>query len=286
MAGGGTSLRAKEALTTTVGLNRFEFRADWIFGALVVVLVAYGALRLSAPDGRGERVGAVVLGVAAAMYLVSFADGLGFVPGMLSASPLAAAGVAIGWSVRRWRMVGIVALVALPMVWMFQFIGGANPQWGGRYVLVSGTLLVVGAAVLLPLLGRAARIGLVAIAVLVTASGVAWLSQRSHHVADAMQAIEVSDGSVVVSREAHVLREGGAFYDPDDRWLTATSGRDLARAAEIASAVGAPSMRLLAVHGRSFPRTVSGWERGGRRQVEFLPGLRLDVVTYTPPAGA
>ncbi len=39
---------------------------------------------------------------------------------------------------------------AVPVVWVFQFTGGANPQWGGRYLLVTGTLLAVGAAVALP----------------------------------------------------------------------------------------------------------------------------------------
>jgi hypothetical protein len=281
MAGGGTGLRAREAVTTAVGLNRFAFRADWVFGALIVALVAYAALRFAAIDRRDQRLGAVALAVAAFLYVLRFADGLGFVPGVLTASPLAAAGVAVGWSVRRWRLVGAVALLAVPVVGVFQLTGGANPQWGGRYLLVTGTLLVVGAAVVIPALPRAARAALVALAVLVTASGVLWLSQRSHAVASAMQTIQRSDGSVLVSREAHLLREGGAFYDPDARWLTATSDGDLRRAAAIASDVHAPALRVVGVAGRPFPATIGAWSRDGRQRVEFLPGLDVVVVTYT-----
>ena len=281
MAGGGTTLRAREAVTTAVGLNRFAFRSDWVFGALVVALVAYAALRFAATDRRDQRLGAVALAAAAFLYVLRFADGLGFVPGVLTASPLAAAGVAVGWSVRRWRLVGAVALLAVPVVWVFQFTGGANPQWGGRYLLVTGTLLVVGAAVVIPTLPQAARVALVALAVLVTASGVLWLSQRSHAVASAMQTIQRADGSVLVSREAHLLREGGAFYDPHARWLTATSDGDLRRAAAIASEVDAPALRVVGVAGRPFPATVGSWTRGRRERVEFLPGLDVVVVTYT-----
>ena len=281
MAGGGASLRAREAVTTALGLNRFEFRTDWVFGALIVALVAYAAVKFAATDRRDQRLGMIAVGAAAVLYGLRFANGLGFVPGVLSASPLAAAGLAVGWSVRRWRGVGAVALLAVPVVWVFQFTGGANPQWGGRYLLITGTLLVVGAAVVLPTLPRAARVALVALAVVVTASGVVWLSQRSHAVASAMQTISRDDGSVLVSREAHLLREGGAFYSPDARWLTATTDGDLRRAATIASDVHAPALRVVGIAGETFPATIGGWTRGSRERVEFLPGLDVVVVTYT-----
>jgi hypothetical protein len=212
------------------------------------------------------------------------ADGVGFIPGFLSASPLAAAGIAVGWSVRRWRAVGAVGLVALPVVWLFQFSGGAGPQWGGRYVLVTGTLLVIGAAVVLPAMPKAGRIALVVLAVMVTVSGLAWLSQRSHAVADAMTALRPNDGTVLVSREQHVLREGGAFYSANDRWLTATTPRNLRAASEIASDIDAPAMRVVSIEGRDIPATIGEWKRTHRERVEFLPGLYLNVVTYTRPA--
>jgi len=176
MAGADATLRAKEAVTTAVGLNRFTTPTDWIVGATVVVLVMYGAWRLLSDDAAGRRLGAYALAGATVLYVLRMGDGLGFVPGVLSASPLAAAGLAVGWSARRWRPVGAVALLAVPVVWVFQYSGGANPQWGGRYLLVTGTLLAVGAAVVMAATPGRGRIAIVALAGLVTLGGLAWLS--------------------------------------------------------------------------------------------------------------
>jgi hypothetical protein len=285
MAGHATSLRGQEALTTAVGLNRYDLHTSWFIGALAVAFVAYAAWRFAAPRRADLRVGAIALAAAFLLYLVRIADGLDFIPGFLSASPLAAAGIAVGWSVRRWRVVGVLALLALPVVWIFQFSGGAGPQWGGRYLLVTSSLLVIGAAVVLPAMPKAGRIALVALAVLVTASGLAWLSQRSHTVADAMTVLQPHDGTVLVSREQHVLREGGAFYDGRARWLTATTAKDLESAAEIATEVDAPALRVVSIDGRPIPSTIGEWKRAGRARVEFVPGLFVNVVTYTHDAG-
>jgi hypothetical protein len=284
-AGGGVRSRMEEALTTAIGLNRFEPHTDWVMGALAVALVAYGAWRLTAP-GRSERVlGLVAIAVAALLYVVRFADGLGFVPGVLSASPLAAAGLVIGWTVKRWRLAGVMALVAAPVVWVFQYSGGANPQWGGRYLLVTGTVLVVGGAIVLGATSGPARVVLVALAVVVTVAGVAWLSQRSHAVASAMRQMETGPDTVLVSREAHLLREGGAFYRPDQRWLTAESDRELAAAVAVARDVGARRLEVVGVAGRAEPRSFDGFERAGSRRIEFLPGLDVVLVTYTSTGG-
>jgi hypothetical protein len=285
-AGVDSSLRVEEAMTTTMGVNRYDLHTSWLVGALAVLLVAYAVWRFASSKPHEQRMGAVALVAAFVLYLVRFADGLDFVPGVLSASPLAAVGVTMGWTVRRWRVAGALALLALPVVWVFQYSGGANPQWGGRYVLVTGTLLVVGAAVVLPLLPRASRVALIALAVVVTAGGLAWLSQRSHTVADAFAVLRSDDGTVLVSRESHLLREGGAFYGADQRWLTATTPRDLRFAAEIASDVRAPALRVVSVHGRRIPSTVGSWTRIHRERVEFVPGIDVDVVTYVPSGGA
>ena len=280
MAGQGLSLRFKEALTTAVGFNRFEPTTDWIIGGLAVALVMYGAWRLTSLD-RGHRLmGLVALVAAVLVYAMRLADGLGFVPGMLSASPLAAVGLAIGWSARRWRMSGAIALLAIPLVWFFQFTGGANPQWGGRYLLISGTLLAVGAAVVLAVTPGIARVALVLVAVMVTVAGVAWLSQRSHAVAGATSHLSTTDGAVLVSREAHVLREVGAAYDANDRWLTAEDDKELDAAAAIASQINAPTMRVLSVEGRERRQTIGSWVRVGSTRFEFLPGLDVVLTTY------
>ena len=82
-------------------------------------------------------------------------------------------------------------MVSLPVVWLFQYSGRCRPQWGGRYVLLSGVLLAVAGVVVL----RHRRVALVAVVVvslLVTGCGVVWLSERSHTVADGMERILVA----------------------------------------------------------------------------------------------
>lgn len=280
VAGANASLRVKEALTTAVGINRFTTPTDWVVGAATVAFVMYAAWRLTSADRGHRRLGACALAVATLLYCLRISDGLGFLPGVLSASPLAATGLAIGWSARRWRPLGALALLAVPVVWVFQYSGGANPQWGGRYLLVTSTLLAVGGAVVLAATPGRGRIALVALAGLVTVAGVSWLSVRSHTVAEAMGQLRTRPDTVLVSREAHVLREGGAFLTPDQRWLTAEDRDELDRAAGIAAAVDATHLEVVQVAGRVAPDRIGEYARWGSRTVEFLPGLDLRVVRY------
>jgi hypothetical protein len=280
LAGRDATVRAKEALTTAVGINRFLTPTDWIVGGCLAALVMYAAWRLLSADRDGRRLGGVAFVGAVLLYVLRFGDGLGFVPGVLTASPLAAAGLAVAWAARRWRTAAAIVLAAVPVVWLFQFSGGANPQWGGRYLLVTGTVLVVGAAVVLAVTPGTARVLLIALAVAVTAAGIAWLSQRSHAVADAMRTLDAGSDTVLVSREAHLLREGGAFYRPDRRWLTAESDRELRRAAEIARASGAGHLAVVGVRGRDVKDRLGDYVRRGTRQIEFLPGFPVVIVTY------
>lgn len=279
-AGADANLRVKEALTTGVGLNRLDTPADWIVGAFVVVLVMYAAWRLLVAGPRHRVAGVTALLVAGLCYGLRFEAELGFVPGMLSASPLAAAGSAVGWTVRRWRPVGTVALVAVPVVWLFQYSGGAHPQWAGRYLLVSSTLLAVGAAIVIATAPGAGRVAVVALAAVVTAAGVASLSERSATIADAGRALRTDAHTVLISREAHLLREIGAFYDPDRHWLTAERARDLRRAVAIADEVGAARLEVAAWPDRASPSRLGAFSRTGVRSFELLPGLDVELTRY------
>ena len=60
---------------------------------------------------------------------------LGFVPGLFVAFPVAIAGLRVRCRTSDQRVVIAIALVSLPIVYLFQFLGGAGPQWGGRYTL-------------------------------------------------------------------------------------------------------------------------------------------------------
>ena len=129
-------------------MNRFTRTADYVFGALIVVCIVVAVRAFRRSDEDLPIAGSAAIAGAVFLYLVGFSGGLGFVPGMLTASPFAAIGVALGWR-KGVRIITVMAVAALPLVWAFQYSGGAGPQWGGRYTLLSGALLLVAATVVL-----------------------------------------------------------------------------------------------------------------------------------------
>jgi hypothetical protein len=275
--GGGGGSRLDDSLTTTVGLNHFRPELDWSFGAAIALMVIVGVVFLVGGDHHRRRLAIIPLIAAGFLYLLRFGDDLGFVPGLLTASPLAAAGVAVLARRPAFKIPAVVALLALPLVWFFQYSGGANPQWGGRYVLLTGAVLATIAVTATAGAPRSGRVALFTLACAVTACGAAWLSVRSHAVADAMTTIADGRGPVV-SSEYHLLREGGAFYAPERPWLTAPYDRDVPRAAQVVREAGFESFTL--VGGDRGAPTLGGFERTGSRTLEFLPGFEVVLTRY------
>jgi len=234
-------------------------------------------LLLRAPD-RSPLLGAAALVGAGLLYLFVFGHGLGFVPGLLVASPFAAVGLVLGWRADV-RVVTVMAVVALPLVWFFQYSGGAGPQWGARYTLLSGALLLVVATVVLE--GRrAAFTGALAVAVLITGFGIAWLSVRSTWVASGMEQIVARHDQAIISGSQHLLREGGAFYGPHAHWLTASPAQ-LGRAARIVHDAGDTEFAYVIGHGQKPPERIGAFTKGRTEHVQFLRSdVTLDVVTY------
>ncbi len=277
--GASATVRVQEAFTTLVGMNRFTRTADYVFGALIVVCIVLAVRAFRRSDEDLPIAGSAAIAGAVFLYLVGFSGGLGFVPGMLTASPFAAIGVALGWR-KGVRIITVMAVAALPLVWAFQYSGGAGPQWGGRYTLLSGALLLVAATVVLE--GhRNALVAACLVAALVTGFGIAWLSVRSHWVAHGIEQIVDRHDQAVISGEAHVLREGGAFYDDSRHWLTSTSPRELHRAVRIVQDAGDTEFAYVVSDGVRIPRVIDGYQRDGIEKVQFLrPDLYLQVATF------
>ena len=280
--GASLGVRVQEAFTTFVGMNRFEHTQDFVLGGLIVVFlaVAVGILRRR---GDGIPFGAAcALAAVAFFYLIGFGAGLGFIPGMLTASPFAAVGLVYGWR-SDVRVITVIAVAALPLVWASQYSGGAGPQWGGRYTLLSGALLLVAATVVLE--GhRTALLATLAAAVLVTGFGLAWLSVRSHWAANGIERIVDRHDQAVISGEAHVLREGGAFYEPGRHWLTATNDSELQRAITIVHDAGDTEFAYVVSDTVRPPTSIGGYRRTAVELVPFLrPDIHLEVATYRLP---
>jgi hypothetical protein len=278
-AGQSGNTRVRDAFTYLAGMNRFEFSRDIVLGLGIVALVMAGAWLLTREVERGPILGVCALLGAAMLYFIGFGAGFGFVPGLLTASPFAAVGLLVGWRADV-RIVTVMAVVALPLVWFFQYSGGAGPQWGARYTLLSGALLLVAATVVLE--GhRTAFMGVVLVAALITGFGIAWLSVRSTWVASGIEHIVDRHDQAVISGGQHLLREGGAFYEPGRHWLTADTGAPLHRAVAIVHDAGDTEFAYVVGGTTPLPKTLNGYVRRGVERVAFLRSdVELRVGTY------
>ena len=277
-AGHGARVRLKEGLLTAVGLQPEVSWTSSAVGAAALVLLAF-AYRL-AKSGAEDRGPAVVAGAGAAgLYAVRFAQGLGFVPGMTAASPVAGIGLVEAQSNAKTRLVAGIALLALPVVWAFQYLGGAYAQWGGRYILVSGFLLAVVGAVGLERAPRRVAGAVLALAAAVTGFGLVWMSSRTHDVARAEAALYARRDPALISRLGHLAREGGAYYRYGGRpWLTAVTGEALDRAVDVVRKAGLPGFAIVD-DGKGRTAAFDGFVEQATSHMDFL-GLRLRLTSY------
>ena len=269
--------RAEEGLQTLVGLTSGTPSVSILLGAAVVaaVAVAWRAER------RSDRTFAVVCVVAAiAVYVADAAGGLGFIPGLLVAFPLAIAGLVPDGRSENERVAVLIAVVALPLVYLFQYLNAAGPQWGGRYSLTSGILL--GLVGLGSLEGRSPMVArsLVALSVAVTALGIAWVGVRTHRVDRFFDRVERVSEPVLVARQAFVLREGGASV-VDRRWLSAADETEFTEAVDIARKVGEERFSVLEWDAEAPPESVLPGDvvEIDRTRLDFL-GTPVGLVTY------
>jgi len=274
--------RVGDALMTTFNLRGTSTGIALATGILAVGCLATFVLRArrdapGRPDGRVLR----ILGsLVAALYLSRIAGGLGFVPGFLVAAPLSVAAIALAPGDRERCRVGVVAacLAALPLVWWFQYVGGAAPQWAGRYLLPSTVVLVAVGTVRLTATVRPAALFLLALSGAVTIYGVAWLVERSRGVERMERAVAERPEDVLISTVGHLFRESGAVYDSRRRWLTAIGPDELDLASRIAQKVGARTVGLIRFPGRPDP-SLPGFRVAGHDDLPFIVGS-IDVTRY------
>ena len=133
--------RLHEALITWFGVPNLHYPARVVLGVLAVVLLlaAYPFLRRRDVEHGRFAVVASVCVVAVSMVV----GGPGFVPGALIAAPIAVLAF-WGWpaSTAR-RFLVAVSLGSTILIWRFGYVGGAEPQWGSRYLLVPTLLLLI-----------------------------------------------------------------------------------------------------------------------------------------------
>jgi len=269
--------RAEEAAITVVGLEG-DGRGI-VLGLALAALVAFAALR------RDAGIGVAALAGAGALFLARAASGgLGFVPGLAAAWPLAVVGivaVAVAARARRWgddATLALVAVGAIPLVLATQYQGGAPPQWGGRYLLASGFVLAVLGIAALPARSRPVAAVAIALCVAVSGFGVAWLSVRSHDIDRTFAALNARPEEVVVSGVYYLGREGGATYG-DKRWLTMTPAAGPDRVAEVLDRAGLTTFVEVEVGGvarRRFP----GFTATDSEILRLFDGVDLQLTSW------
>lgn len=273
--------RLEEGLITTFGIDGSN--GGIVLGIVSVVALALLIRRSTRAGWEQDRI-VVVLGALAIIpvLLGLFSGGLGFVPGLLIASPVAVAGIVFGFAgpARSVAVVG-AAIVALPVVWAFQFLGGAGPQWGGRYALTSALLLTVAGVVGLRRADPAVRKLVLGAAMAITVFGFAWMVVRTHGFASAGEDIAAADEPVLIARDVTgFLPREFVAANPDQRWLATLGQDELDRAVEIVEEAGFDRFGLLIVQGESTPDVL-----GELRRVEVVPipvvsGVTLEIVRY------
>jgi hypothetical protein len=275
-AGGGGGERLREALVTT-------FSAFPSFDTGRVVLGVAGGAALVATAwfaGRGGGVKAAMAAVIAGVVMLErITSGLGFWPGLLATTPLAAVGLALGWPDARRRLVLLLAVVPLPLVFAFQFRGGALPQWGGRYLLTTGLLLAAVGVSTLPDMARWARYAFVGAAIAVTVVGVAWVGVRTHQVGDAVERLARRPEQVVVFPDGFLSREFAAIYGDQD-WLAPRVPGELDDVTEVIERSGRTTFALVSVRDDATPPAVQGFHLTRTDTEPFLGPVELTIWSY------
>ena len=280
-AGGDLSTRIGEGIRTSIGLNYSDLAVDALVGSVVFAALATAVVLAGRPRSAPRHL-VEALAAAVVLYVVRFRTGLSFVSGMFAATPLAVAGfVGAGGAKRlRHRWLVATAVGCLPAVWAVQFVGGAGPQWGGRYVLASGWVLGVAGLVVLETMPRAVSRTFVGLALVVTVYGVAFAVDRTHDAARLADAIVAREEPLVVARVGHVFREAGAEYTRDRPWLTAVDAEAFAVVVDMI-AVERPTSIAVITYPDDGTLVIPAYRVTGREPLAFF-SERLEVRHYEP----
>ncbi|WP_436795758.1 hypothetical protein [Actinospongicola halichondriae] len=279
--------RTRDAVVTTFGLLPTDSDLESILLGVVFVLallVVGAAITGSEIETRLVHGFALIAALIACLRILD----PGFVPGMLAASPIAAVGV---FSLR-WRsgppvgrVLAIGAVSSLPIVWALQWTGNLGPQWGGRYVLLSGALLATCGATLVR--SGPSRLGhvVVALTVAIGSMGLLWHSQRTQLIGVVLDDLLTTPcEEVLVSTSPFLLREGGAIEEfssgvrADGCRLLSSTVDDVAFALGVAADSGARRSTVLLPRRIDDPARVLGAVTVLSRSEVDLHGLRYSAV--------
>ncbi len=280
-AAAGTDLvvRAQEAVITGIGpLSGTNASALLLAGVLLGLLLAIGH-NADRPFLDQRVIWAGLGAVALLVVLDLIIDGMRFIPGLAATTPLAVLGIVRGGRTGPRRIVTAVSVLALPLVWLTQFAGGATAQWGGRYTLPSAVMLMVVAIVSYDR-GRAREtLRILAVAgFVITMIGVGWTVVRTRGFADASRALADRPEEALVFRDPFLAREPGPL-GLDEQWLAAPTPELLREASEVLAGAGIEEVGYVDFDiGRAVP-DLPGYVVVGESTIPLVNDLRLRVVS-------
>lgn len=281
-AGGGEFvLRIKEAIVTASSPFAQATLPNLAVAVLLGMVLFLMGRRADDPDA--VRPLAIAAGAVAALWVFdTIRDGLGFVPGLAATTPIAVMALArMRGSADRLVLLAI-ALVPLPLVWIFGFTGGAGPQWGGRYILLTGAVLLAAAPSLFesdairPLFHR-----MLIASALITFAGVAFAGVRTHANADALREIADRDEEVVVFYNPHRPREAGAFFHGQP-WLAAHTDEERDEVGKVLLDQDISRFAMVGGWHDGDPPEVPGWEMVDSDVVFLLGRLAVLIAVMEP----
>ena len=283
--GSDLGLRLREAMIT--GASAFPSSDPlWLLLAVatVVLLVAVGRAALN-PDAKAAPAGLYTLGlglIASLLVLDLVVEGGRFIPGLAATTPVAVLGL---WGAFRdpdRAFVASIALGSLPLVWATQFTGGANPQWGGRYILTTGTVLVaIATAVLVEPRAQRVLARVAAAGFAITIFGVGWTVYRTASFGAAMDQLAAREEPVLVFSDSHLSREGGVHAYREE-WMAAPTDETRQEAAHALVALGVDRIGYVQQERGDDPTVLPGWEVVGIDRVRLIGDLYLLVSTQEP----
>jgi hypothetical protein len=276
--------RIEEAIITGASpFARVDAATILIAATLVGLLVMLG-LRAERPRSDRFVIEAGLVAIGCLVLADLFAGGLGFVPGLAATAPVAVLGATRCWSDPDHRFVAAIALGSLPLVWALQYTGGAGPQWGGRYILTTGALLIVLATVTFTSESAHRVLAGTAIAgAVITLIGVVWTIHRTHEFADAVGDLAAREEPALVFHDPFLAREGGADVI-SEQWLAATGAEARAEAVEVLGELGIHEVGFVDLDDGSDIRSLPGWRLAGNDRVQLIDELYLRVTTWRAPS--
>ncbi len=268
-------LRVKEALVTVAGPVGDSSVLALAMAGLVATSLIWMALA-SVSGTSVQRPAALVGLLILFLFLQLVLNGPTFVPGLLAACPLAVLGIVVGYR-RRMAAPLVLAIGPIPLILLFQYVGAALAQWGGRYLLSAGIMLSAVALSQLDTKNRILR-GFVAANFVMAALGLAMLTARTDGFGSANRELAARSDSVLIFNDPFIARTA-APVGWDERWLSAFYDEEKAEAARLLKSAAIPSFIFVA-YPEDSEAVFPGFEVEGSELIEYGGLFPMQLTSY------